>query len=181
MSLIQLTEVSLGISRPLMVNPDHVQSMRPRKTIIPIDAQQDPRGQIAYNGTILKLATGDQHFVTEDFDTVTKLLDPQAKADLTSGLVPKDQLPSLLTPADPAKAETSEKSVDARLSVDIPDEPTEAEAITEEPTPTPVDESAGVEKSQSAKKAAKKAAPKKAPTGGTDDPTPADTGDGETA
>ena len=61
---------------PFAVNPDHVATLRPRKTITPIDAQQDPRGMISYNGTILVLATGEQHFVTEDFDTVAALMAP---------------------------------------------------------------------------------------------------------
>ena len=74
MTLVQLTEITHGDARPFAVNPDHVASLRPRKTIIPIDAQQDPRGQISYNGTILVLATGEQHFVTEDFDTVAELM-----------------------------------------------------------------------------------------------------------
>ena len=75
MTLVQLTEITNGEHRPLSVNPAHVATIRPRKTITAIDAQQgDFRGQVSYNGTILALATGDQHFVTEDFDTVAQLM-----------------------------------------------------------------------------------------------------------
>ena len=111
MALVQLTEVTHGDPHPWGVNPDHVATIRPRKTIIPIDAQQDPRGQITYEGTIVVLATGEQHFVTEDFDTVAGLLNPvstptpTAFTDTTSrGGVP---LPDTIKPPTPAPIKKS--------------------------------------------------------------------------
>jgi hypothetical protein len=81
MTLIQLTEVTNSGDgpRPLMVNPDHVATLRPRKTIKPVDATQDLRTELTYDGTILTLATGAQHFVTEDFDTVHAALSGERK------------------------------------------------------------------------------------------------------
>lgn len=95
MPSVQLTEYSNGSPRPLMINPDHVASMRPRKTIRPIDAQQDPRGVVSYNGTIVEMAAGDQHFVKESFEEVMGLFSSSAKAPelLSNSGVPQSELP----------------------------------------------------------------------------------------
>lgn len=193
MPSVKLTEVANGSPRPLMINPDHVASMRPRKTITPIDAQQNPYGKVSYNGTIVEMAAGDQHFVSEPFEKVMELFEGSAKAPelaanagvpitdktiSTSGLVPQDQLPQftvednggqfaqVLSEDDPEA-----QAALAQLKEPASDEPTEAEAIKEEEdVDQVVEETTSVEKPQPAKKApAKKAAPKKAaPSGGTD-------------
>ena len=182
MPSVELTEVTHGTPRPLMINPDHVASMRPRKTIRPIDAQQDPRGVVGYNGTIVEMAAGDQHFVKESFEEVMGLFSSSAKApellsnsgvpqsevtglqealstkaDLADGKVPTSQIPEIdLTDDDQEEKFLSELAASGvPISDKLSDNLSEADEFVEARGSVEIpekEENASVEKSQPAKK-----------------------------
>ncbi len=125
MSQVILTEVSQGDPRPLSINPDHVVSLRPRKVITPVDAQQDPRGDISYSGTIVSLVTGANHFVSEDFAEVHD--------QVLAGRTPED-VPGLEQEVAPSSPSESGGSTPPKKA---PAKKAAAKAADPEPEPEP--------------------------------------------
>jgi hypothetical protein len=61
---------------PLLINPDHVVDVLPRKQLTPVDAQQNPSTQFTYAGATVSMVTGKTHLVMENFDVVEQKLNP---------------------------------------------------------------------------------------------------------
>jgi hypothetical protein len=61
---------------PLLINPDHVVDVLPRKQLTPVDAQQSPSVHFTYLGSAVSMVTHKTHNVMESFEVVQQLLNP---------------------------------------------------------------------------------------------------------
>ena len=133
MSVIEWTQQGTP-SGPLLLNSDHVASVRPLRTVLPSPNSQSPFVETQERGAEIKMADGTRHNVLESYDAVKAWLAPGGMpADFAAALKNVDGLQ--VVPGTP-----EHKTADA-----FP--PTDEDGVVEE-TPKP---------------AAKKAAPRKAP------------------
>lgn len=76
MSMIQLMKVGNAGEgpRPVMVNPAHIVSVSPRYQPRPNLASQAGGLTPSYNGAVVQVASGEHYNVTENFETIVKLM-----------------------------------------------------------------------------------------------------------
>lgn len=92
MPMLQLTgKDNLGNTCPLLINSDHIVSMRPRIGSRPTGLSQNPEVAPISMGTEVSLVNGDSHIVTDSYDKIVRALTaaphqaPQTKSVSTEG------------------------------------------------------------------------------------------------
>lgn len=77
--MIKLTVLERN-SPPILVNPNHIVSVHPRREIRPTDTAQTPAVEFGFKGATVLLVTGDRMHVAEEFEEIQRVLTDLKKA-----------------------------------------------------------------------------------------------------
>lgn len=113
--MFQLTgKDNLGNTCPLLINSEHIVSMRPRTGQRPTGVSQNPQVAPISMGTEISLVNGDSHIVTDSYDQIAKALTtpppaPQAdpKAHTQTSTSEKRPEPQVVKDREPVSSKPS--------------------------------------------------------------------------
>lgn len=108
MTMFQLTLSADNLgqgARPILINPEHVVSVRPRRGTRPSGVSQTPNVSPVSMGTEISLVNGETHTVIEPYDQVAKRL-----------TTIRPPAASALQPQEPIKAKPVEKREPVKIN-----------------------------------------------------------------